>query len=75
MFVETFAYLGDDSSDSSPTEPKWDHEDIRHDRWAGYTEHRFFATRTRVDGDFPTVAAEVRATSADRALTDRTTFC
>jgi hypothetical protein len=70
-FIETFACLGEDGNDSSPLEPNWDREDVRHGRWAGFTEHRFFATRTRVDGDFPTAAAEVLATSADRALTNR----
>ncbi|MGO3024046.1 MAG: DUF2617 family protein [Brevibacterium sp.] len=65
-FIETFACLGEDMS---PLRPRWDHEDVRHGRWAGYTEHRFTATRTKVHGDFPTAAAEVLATGADRAVT------
>lgn len=65
-FIESFACLGEDMS---PLRPRWDHEDVRHGRWAGYTEHRFTATRTKVHGDFPTAAAEVLATGADRAVT------
>lgn len=65
-FIETFACLGEDMS---PLRPRWDHEDVRHGRWASYTEHRFTATRTKVHGDFPTAAAEVLATGADRAVT------
>ncbi|WP_167194300.1 DUF2617 family protein [Brevibacterium pigmentatum] len=65
-FIESFACLG---KDMSPLRPRWDHEDVRHGRWAGYTEHRFTATRTKVHGDFPTTAAEVLATGADRAVT------
>ena len=68
-FVETFACLGEGADESSPIRPRWDHEDVRHGRWAGYTEHRFTATRTKVHGDFPTAAAEVLATGADRAVT------
>ncbi|MGM0699817.1 MAG: DUF2617 family protein [Actinomycetota bacterium] len=68
-FIETFACLGEDGDDSSPKRPRWDREDIRHGRWAGFTEHRFTATRTHVSGDFPTAAAEVLAVGADRALT------
>jgi len=69
VFIETFACLGEDGDDSSPKRPRWDREDIRHGRWAGFTEHRFTATRTHVSGDFPTAAAEVLAAGADRALT------
>ncbi|WP_172174007.1 DUF2617 family protein [Brevibacterium sp. CT2-23B] len=69
VFIETFACLGEDGDDSSQTRPRWDREDIRHGRWAGFTEHRFTATRTHVSGDFPTAAAEVLAVGADRALT------
>jgi hypothetical protein len=68
-FIETFACLGEDGDDSSPKRPRWDCEDIRHNRWAGFTEHRFTATRTHVTGDFPRAAAEVLAAGADRALT------
>lgn len=68
-FIETFACLGEDGDDSSPKRPRWDHENIRHGRWAGFTEHRFTATRTEVHGDFPTAAAEVLAAGAARALT------
>ncbi|MCU4297427.1 DUF2617 family protein [Brevibacterium permense] len=68
-FIETFACLGEGGDGSSPKRPRWDREDIRHGRWAGFTEHRFTATRTHVSGDFPTAAAEVLAAGADRALT------
>ena len=68
-FIETFACLGEDANGPSPARPQWDHEDVRHGRWAGYTEHRFTPTRTKVHGDFPTAAAEVLATGADRAVT------
>lgn len=67
--IETFACLGEEADDSSPARPNWGREDVRHGRWAGFTEHRFTATRTRTDGDFPTAAAEVLAASAGRALT------
>lgn len=69
VFIETFACLGEGGDDSSPKRPRWDREDIRHGRWAGFTEHRFTATRAHVSGDFPTAAAEVLAVGADRALT------
>lgn len=67
-FVETFACLGENADDSSPNRPQWDREVIRHGRWAGFTEHRFTASRTSVHGDFPAAAAEVLAAGADRAL-------
>ena len=68
-FVETFACLGEGADESSPIRPLWNREVIRRGRWAGFTEHRFTATRTGVHGDFPTAAAEVLATGADRAVT------
>ena len=68
-FIETFACLGEDADGPSPSRPQWDHENIRHGRWAGFTEHRFTATRTHVTGDFPRAAAEVLAAGADRAFT------
>ncbi|SDT05991.1 Protein of unknown function DUF2617 [Brevibacterium siliguriense] len=68
-FIETFACLGENADGPSPSRPQWDHEDVRRGRWAGFTEHRFTATRTKVRGDFPTAAAEVLTISADRART------
>lgn len=69
VFIETFACLGEDGNDSPPKRPQWDREEVRHGRWAGFTEHLITATRTHVSGDFPTAAAEVLAAGADRALT------
>lgn len=69
VFIETFACLGEDGNDSPPKRPHWDREEVRHGRWAGFTEHLITATRTHVSGDFPTAAAEVLAAGADRALT------
>ncbi|UVI37000.1 DUF2617 family protein [Brevibacterium spongiae] len=68
-FIETFACLGEDARDASPARPDWGRESVRHGRWAGFTQHRFTATRTQVPGDFPGAAAEVLATCADRAVT------
>ncbi|WP_209374578.1 DUF2617 family protein [Brevibacterium renqingii] len=65
--IETFACLGEDARDSA--RPDWGRESVRHGQWAGFTQHRFTATRTTVHGDFPTAAAEVLATGENLAVT------